>query len=446
VDNKCPSVGLITSVPWKFFGANWSSYVLLGAAMSIASCAMLTRIAVRHIGAHAKWPALLFAIVYFNFNFAVFGGFQLETVQAFFTIIAAGAALDWLRDEDWRDAFLLGLAAGVAAMCKPTGLAVVGACAIAFIFSRRALSWQTARHAAALAAGSLRPVTVVLVHLMQTDTLRDMPALAQQISTYARNSAPLDWTKPATILIIAGFPFIVRGRVFRRAGDRANMPIDRATLTFTVAWLALETIGVVAQRRMYAYHFLVLVPPLSLLFAMLPRTVRVKPLAMALVPSALFSIYGGSLVIEICYTGQRKTDVSTYVMSRTLPSDAVWKDDAAKLWLETGCRPATRFPLTFLFANHDSAAGEYLPQILADFDRTQPRYIVLPAQRQRMIQHQIDQVVEFTHFPRRRENFARAWQQIFEYVDERYVLETRIGNHSIYRRRDAEQSVVARVE
>ena len=118
VDNKFPSVGLITSVPWKLFGANWASYVLLGGAMSIASCVLLTRIAVRHIGEHARWPALLFGIVYFNFNFAVFGGFQLETIQSLFTIIAAGAALEWLRDEDWRDALLLGLASGCAAMCS----------------------------------------------------------------------------------------------------------------------------------------------------------------------------------------------------------------------------------------------------------------------------------------------------------------------------------------
>src|SRR5688572_10407179 len=165
VDNKFTSVGLITSVPWRLFGANWSSYVWLGAAMSIVSCAMLTRTAIHHIGESARWPAMLFAIVYFNFNFAVFGGFQLETMQALFTIIAAGAALDWLRDQDWRDAFLLGLAAGVAAMCKPTGVAVIGACAITFIFTRRALSLQAMRHAAALAAGSFLPALVVLAHL-----------------------------------------------------------------------------------------------------------------------------------------------------------------------------------------------------------------------------------------------------------------------------------------
>ena len=124
----------------------------------------------------------------------------------------------------------------------------------------------------------------------------------------------------------------------------------------------------------------------------------------------------------------------------------MWKDDAAKLWLETGCRPATRFPLTFLFANHDDAALEYLPRILGDFDRTQPKYIILPAQRQRMVKHQVDHIVELARFPRRAENFVRAWQRIFAYVDDRYVLEARIGNDAIYRRRDADGATIARIE
>ena len=92
----------MTSVPWRAFGANWASYVLLGGAMSFIGCLVLSRIAERNFGVHAKLPALLFALVYLNFNFAVFGGFQLETIQTFFAILAAGAAMEWMREADWR--------------------------------------------------------------------------------------------------------------------------------------------------------------------------------------------------------------------------------------------------------------------------------------------------------------------------------------------------------
>src|SRR3954468_5740640 len=50
VDNKFPTVGLITSAAWRIFGANWTAYVLLGAALSLTGSVLLARIAARHIG------------------------------------------------------------------------------------------------------------------------------------------------------------------------------------------------------------------------------------------------------------------------------------------------------------------------------------------------------------------------------------------------------------
>ena len=35
IDNKFPTVGLITSVPWRWFGPVWRQYVLLETAMSL---------------------------------------------------------------------------------------------------------------------------------------------------------------------------------------------------------------------------------------------------------------------------------------------------------------------------------------------------------------------------------------------------------------------------
>jgi hypothetical protein len=284
------------------------------------------------------------------------------------------------------------------------------------------------------------PALVSIAYLVQTDTLRDMPALWKQIARYAASSSwdPVDWTKPVTILILGGFPFFVRGVIFRRERDQldadARPRIDPAIVIFVIAWTILEAAGIAMQRRMYAYHFLVLVPPVTLLYAMLPRRERVAPLAMSLVPTALFSIYGASLVFEICYTGRIKLDVSEYVAARTSPNDTVWKDDAARLWLETGCRPASAFPMTFLFANYDEAPTEYVQQIVSDFDRTRPRYVVLPAQRQRWVDHQCKYILELSRFPVRRANFELAWGRIYDYVDANYVCEARVGNDAIYRR------------
>src|SRR5256885_4407487 len=77
VDNKFPTVGLITSFFWRIFGSWWPGYVISGAIMSAVACLFIARAARRNFGPQAALPACLMAIVYLNFNTAVFGGFQL---------------------------------------------------------------------------------------------------------------------------------------------------------------------------------------------------------------------------------------------------------------------------------------------------------------------------------------------------------------------------------
>ena len=58
----------------------------------------------------------------------------------------------------------------------------------------------------------------------------------------------------------------MRGAIFRREYDRSERTTPAAIWIFLIAWLVLESIGVAGQGRMYAYHFMVLAPPLALLF------------------------------------------------------------------------------------------------------------------------------------------------------------------------------------
>ena len=53
----------------------------------------------------------------------------------------------------------------------------------------------------------------------------------------------------------------VRGVIFRRPQHGAVNHSDRSVMIFAVLWMVLEAAGVAAQRRMYAYHFLVLLCP-----------------------------------------------------------------------------------------------------------------------------------------------------------------------------------------
>src|SRR5262245_56137571 len=133
IDNKFPSVGLMTSVPWRLFGSEWAGYVALGTLLSAIGVIVLARAASRHLGPQSVLPVTLFAIVYLNLTAAVFGGFQLETMHIFFAVLGALAAMEALRSDNAWDAFVVGLSAGCAAMLKPTGFAVAGAFLIALV-------------------------------------------------------------------------------------------------------------------------------------------------------------------------------------------------------------------------------------------------------------------------------------------------------------------------
>jgi hypothetical protein len=436
-DNKFPTVGLITSVPWRIFGPVWCQYILLETAMSFMAAWILARAAARHFGEYAAVPTLLYAIVHLNMTFVVFGGFQLETLQIFFTVLAASAALELLAGDDLRDAFVLGLAGGCAAMLKPTGLSILAATAIVLLTFRDARSMRLLVRLAVIGAGLALPATVSLIYLIRSDTLADMPALAAQIATYAKNSYWDGWDalKPVTVAIMGGFPLFVRYVIFRHAPDRLKTRLNRPAFTLIMLWLLLEFAGVVAQRRMYAYHFMVIIPPLGLLYGMLPRRDRLGPMVAALVPMILFSVYGSSLLIQYEYRDTYRLDVSDYLAARTDPADTVWRDDAARLLLETGLHSASRYPLTFLFANDDAAPLRFGATILHDFASTRPKYIMLPARFDRVMKHQTHEILELNRFAVRRQNYLRAWHDIRNYVLANYTLEAHLDADDVYRRR-----------
>jgi hypothetical protein len=438
IDNKFPTVGLMTSIPWRLFGPKWVGYVLLGAVLILISTMVLGRIARRHVGEHAVLPVILFGAVYLNFNPGVFGGFQLETLQVFFAVLAAAAAMEALSSRDGRDAFTVGLAAGCAAMLKPTGLAVVAAFIITLIVRDRREPSRALAPVAATMLGLLVPAAAVLSYLVAADILRDMPRLAGQISTYARESAWnwLDLFKPPTVAIILGFPFLIRGWVCRREVHRLDASPDRTLVWFIALWFALEAIGVISQRRMYAYHFLVLAPPAALLFGMIPRRLQLRPLLAALLPAILLSVYSAGQVIQYEFRGRTRLPASEYLLARTQPGDVVWQDEMMRLLIETNLRPGSRVPMGFLFANHDEAPLEYSKMILADFERNRPKYILLRRDFDGWLNHLTLYIAELERIPRRHENFIIAWKGIQQYVRERYLPEAQIERDTVWRRRD----------
>jgi hypothetical protein len=435
IDNKFPTVGLMTSVAYRALGSWWPGYVLLQTAMGIGGAMLLGRSAGQHFGAAAKLPAMLFGLVYFNLYIAVYGGFQLETMQSFFGILAAGAAMEALSGSTrLRDAFVVGLAAGCAAMLKPTGGAVLAAFAGAAVIAWYRTPSKLSRPAIGAACGVAIPIAFALAYLIGTDVLRDMPDLYRQIARYAA-ATPFEWIdllRPVTVLVVIGFPMLIRGWVSRR--DRVPSGAPRPIVIFLIAWLAFEFIGALAQRRMYAYHFLPLVPPAALLFAAIPRRERLAHLAAALMPAAIASLVAGTILISKADEKRDITSASEYLLAHAQPTDRIWQDWMARTLIETHLQPGSRVPLTFLFMNHDDAPQEFSRIMLADFARLEPTYIVLHTDLEARLTDVTARSPELAASPARAENYRRAYRDIEAWVRLHYAAERHVGRETIYRR------------
>ena len=434
VDNKFPMVGLMTSIVWRAFGTCWPAYIALQTVLSLVAAWILGRIAARATGPYAQLPTMLFAVVYLNFTSGVFGGFQLETLQVFFTVFTASAAVDALLSDRPAAAFVAGLCAGCGAMLKPTAMGILLAFALAIIIRKRGRPMLLIL---ATAGGLCIPAIAALSYLISADLLSEMPALYRQISTYASQSAldAVQLTKPFVVLTVLGFPVAIRGYVCRRDRAYGMMGPSTAITIFAITWLVIETAGVVMQRRMYAYHFLPMVPPAALLFGMLPRQNRPSALAAALLPIAMLSIFQARTFIANTPPGANRLALSDYLANHTKSTDTVWADGWPRLMLETGLHPGARLPFTFLFANYDTAGLDYSATMIADFDRLQPAYIALPMPLAPRLKHQVDAILELNRNPTRAANYLAGWSRIEQYTLDHYTLETVVDQQSVYRRK-----------
>ncbi|HEX8342555.1 MAG TPA: glycosyltransferase 87 family protein [Tepidisphaeraceae bacterium] len=454
LDNKLPSVGLLMSVPYRLIGADWPGYAALGLAMTIVAALLLARAARRCLGGHAYWPVLVAATVWLNFPPGVFGVLQLETIQCFFVSLAACAVLELLTGRDWRDALTAGLCVGVAAYAKPTAAAVLPAAALALLL---ATNWPARRRIAAVAwlgLGAAIPVAVCAYLLAITRMTDALPETLRQLRDYSTSSTAdaADLAKPVFVVALLLFPLLVLHRVFRAerlpAADLSPpgalvAAARRPICLFVAAWFAFELLGVVAQRRMYAYHFLVLAPPAALLVGLPLRRLRGRSMAMAFGPAAALSVAGACWFVVRADDDARSRAVLGYLSTHTRPGDAVWMDDYPRLLVETDLRPGSVVPLTFLFANGDTAPLTFSSRILADLRHRSPKYVVLYDDPARFIRFYQTNMAELVAYPARGENFATAWTAIDDYVRRHYTTEANVAGRDILVRRDALPAHVA---
>jgi hypothetical protein len=433
IDNKLHGVGMVLAPIWRAFGAWWPGYVLTQAVLALASCALIWRCLRAHVGSAAGIAGLAFALVYLNMNAAVFGGFQLETTQVFLVCLGLSAAVSSLRQDGKADAFCLGLCCGCAALLKPTGLAMFGAWCLSMIYSRGIASWKQVMNAC---AGVLVAPVVGLLSVHATGTLATIPQLWAQIQDYATSSnvGAHTWGRPAFVLLIGALPMFFSGFIFRRRRAEHELPTGRIT-GFALVWFVMELLGVLLQRRMYSYHFLPLAVPAAILFALIPRRLHAGQLLLCLLPGVALSVTGAAWQYEQRTNFVPRLAASDFLLTYAAPHDRVWQDDYPRLLIETGLRPGSRVPMSFLFLNTDTAADRFASTIVEDFDRLRPRWIILPTDIPSMIDARSSRIYELGEHPRRREAFARAWERIAKAVQASHTPFTEIGGETVWVRK-----------
>lgn len=437
VDNKLPTVGLLMSGPYALLGKAWWAYALLGLAMTGVSSIMLARTARRCLGESAALPVGLASALWLNFPPLVYGHLQLETIQILFTTLAGCAAMELIAQRGWRSAVLIGLCASIAMWAKPTAGAVVVAAVGAILFGT-AWNWRARFTSIAwIAVGGLIPSIVCAGLLWSLGMIEPLPATVAQIRDYASHSTAkwADAIKPLFVLAVLMFPAVVWAYVFRRDA----IPSERrgAMTLFIVGWLLMETVAVVMQRRMYAYHFLVLAPPASLVLGLFLRTPRFASIGFALGPVALLSAIFTCQMFCFPERALRMQNVIAWLDVHARPQDAVWMDDYPQLMVETNLRPGSRVPLTFLFGNSDMAPLHFSSIILDDLRTRKPEWVVLYQDVGKYIDFYRHHMVEIAEFPERGRNFEKAWRDIDGYVRSHYVVAERVDGMDILKRAEA---------
>ncbi len=433
IDNKFPTVGLMTSILWRALGTNWPAYVLLQTALVLAAIWQLYRTLRNGIGKSVAIPVTFYSLVYLNLNFAVDGGFRLESLQVAFAILAASAAISSLRTDDLRDAFLVGLAAGMAAMFKPSGLAVLAAWGLTILLQRTKPAKMLAFSLSAL-IGLAIPLTASLIYFASAGLLSQILPIFRQVADYASHSRWDAWdaAKWGMVLLVAGLPLLIRFLAPAKSSEAKAETYPRSILFFAMIWLLIEAAGILVQGRMYPYHFLPILAPAALLFGLIPRTNRPTPLLIALTPAIALSSLGVFLSLQSAQSPWAQTPVSEYLAIHATRRDAVWMDYMPRVLIETGLKPGSRYTSVFLWANDDDAPQRICREILGDFQSRRPRFIVLPTDLDGYAQWYVSNLRDLSLSPTRRANFLTAWSDLSDWVRMHYKPAAQVSHQTVY--------------
>lgn len=446
-DTKLPSVPLMMSALYAVLRSCWPAYVVLDMLLGIGA-AVIGAVALRqYVGRETFVPALIFGVTALNLSRLTITGFQLETVQVFFEIAAAAFVLRSLARQSTLAAWCAGILSGMAAMPKPTGLSVAAAAGCVYLLllfqpnHRRKAILQIL----ALIGGACIPIAAVTIWVVLSPWRGSIPEVLRQISLYGSGTPWRTVLQPKTVIFFAmpvapiairWIYYFIRRRLARNL-QRRPVPLNNnyVYMVFILSWLAIDCAGLILQRRLYGYHFLVLMGPAMFLFAIWPRRGELIPVVIALVPLAVISlIFSVPGYKQLLHGNGAMMPVSRYVRAHTVPADSVWADPSPRLLLETGRQTGSRLSMTFYFVNYDKAPKYFSNELIQDFQQRRPKYIIMKSGWDSQTRQMATETPELQSQPKRKAAYIHARNLVLQYIMSHYHLETSIGSTQVYRR------------
>jgi hypothetical protein len=428
---KPPAVAVLFAGLWAWLGNDWPAWVAVQCVVGVLTPLLIADVVRRHVDRAKFLPTFIIGLLALNCARITLTGFQLETLITFMTALTAWtAAINLNRRSLWL-ALVVGLLGGVAGSIKPTALSVLGAYGLTVLLCD---GGSVGRRVSLCWAAFVGFFVVLAANFAVVNGLSLWPVIGdvfREIGLYGSGTPWSQIMSPKTLVILGliGWPALV---VLVWPGDRVRLRVS-SLLVFALLWALAETAGVILQKRGYAYHFLVIVPPAVLLAGVWGVK---RSLAATLV--AGLPLLGASMhyARHIYRQADFNHEVVEYLKGNTSPGDAIFSEPLGEMMVRTDREPGARLLMLINLINYDSAARVWGDRVLADLAERKPKYIVL--QNPTMLEERItnwEKQPVLGESPQRMQAHRDAWRRLVEFTRANYELETHVAGRDIYRLR-----------
>ncbi len=466
-DNKPPATYALAALAIATFGHSQLSSRVADLVLTLCIVACIFGLTRAMAGPLAACVAAIGYSLAYYLHFDYWHTAQAEVATSLFGLLALIAAWKWMEASPRHlTAVVAGACVGLAALFKLTGALFLPLVVAMIIWGRKGRGvWRDVVAPSMMAvAGFVLPIAVAVAYFAAHGALLHMWDVVVRFNmNYAGQrieSTSLQVLASALAQVGAGMALVVPPALVGLLGVCLNM--GRTGKSVILAWFGVSFLMVFLQHRFFWYHWLAVLPALSVLAGIGVATIVSRiarrsnrrgttcvwiALAMTVagvmilyVPSAIATSYTNAVrfwmgrisarEFEASFTGVDRYNyaeaaaAAAYLREHTSPSQtiAVWGFEPAIQFLARRRAPS-RFVATHpLYDRHlPYKQQEWRRGFLSDCAAAPPAYFVT-----------IDTGGTRTEAPVE----LATWPDVRQFVEERYTLEGRIGQFRLYSRRE----------